>query len=396
MGTQLEKLRSELELELKNILDYWMRHTIDEQQGGFYGRISNENVVDTDAPKGLVLNARILWTFSAAYNFISDKKYLVIADRAFQYLTRYFYDQQYGGFYWSLDKWGQAIETKKQIYGIAFCCYAFSEYYKASQSISSLDYAKDCFNRIEQHAFDRERTGYLEAFTREWEPIADLRLSDKDANEKKTMNTHLHVLEAYSNLYRSWADERLGNRVRQLLANFADHILNKETGNLQLFFDENWNVRGETVSYGHDIEAAWLLLEAAETIDDKQWIEAARDLALQLSEATCEGLDTDGGLWYELENGKLVKQKHSWPQAEAMVGFFNAWQLSGKKKYLDHSIKSWQFIRQNILDKANGEWFWGINEDGSIMQQQDKVGFWKCPYHSSRACLEIIRRAIEH
>lgn len=385
-------LAMELAQELNNILEYWTQHTIDREHGGFYGRIGNDNVADTESPKGLVLNARILWTFSAAYNFTGNHACLPVAGRAFEYLINHFFDRENGGFYWSVDSYGRPLETKKQVYGIAFCCYAFAEYYRASRDIKSLLYAKHCFQKIEQFAFDELRTGYVEAFTQDWKPVGDLRLSNKDANEKKTMNTHLHVLEAYSGLYRSWPDQLLKKRISQLLANFADNILNSATGHLQLFFDENWNVKSGLISYGHDIEAAWLLTEAAETIDDKNWIARTKGHALQLAGAAARGLDSDGGLWYERENDQLVKQKHSWPQAEAMVGFYNAWQLSGDPAFLSYSIRSWQFIKQSILDKNNGEWFWGLNHDGTVMENEDKVGFWKCPYHSTRACMELMRR----
>jgi cellobiose epimerase len=389
---KLVKLKGELEKELGNILHYWMHNAVDEQCGGFYGKINNYNIVDINAPKGLVLNARILWAFSAAYNHTNAKQYLTIAGRAWQFLMNHFLDKQYGGFYWSIGKDGNIIEEKKQVYGIAFCLYGFSEYYKATNNIKALQQAKDCYTCIEQYSFDKDKGGYLEAFTRNWEPIRDLRLSAKDANEKKTMNTHLHVLEAYTNLYRVWNDEKLRNSIKQLLENFIDHIINNNTGHLHLFFDEDWQVKGDIVSYGHDIEAAWLLLEAAEIISDDELIEKLKNLSIKMAVAAAKGLDIDGGLWYEMEHDKLVGQKHSWPQAEAMVGFFNAWQLTGDKKYLQYVLNNWQFIQQYILDKENGEWFWGVNRDHTIMEEQDKAGFWKCPYHNSRACMEISKR----
>ncbi len=389
---QLEKLKLELESELQDILEYWITHTIDDEFGGFYGRISSENIVDNDTDRGLVLNARILWTFSRACLFTNDERHLQVATRAYDYITSRFFDQQYGGYYWAVDKCGKPTDTKKQVYGLAFCCYAFSEYYRAGRNQESLARAIACFNIIEQHAYDQERTGYLEAFSREWEPVHDMRLSTKDANEKKSANTHLHVLEAYTNLYRLWPDRALFKAIRGLLSDFSNHIVDKSSGHLQLFFDENWSVKSTTISYGHDIEAAWLLSEAALAIDDDEWIKATRSLGLQLCEAACTGLDKDGGLWYESVDGQLATQKHWWPQAEAVLGFFYTWQLSGESKYLDYCIRSWQFIKGNILDKENGEWFWGIGSDGAVMAGYDKVGFWKCPYHNSRACIEIAGR----
>ncbi|MGZ8524576.1 MAG: AGE family epimerase/isomerase [Chitinophagaceae bacterium] len=392
MIAELIHFKKELRQELVNILQYWMQYAVDDQHGGFYGKIDNDNNADADAPKGLVLNARILWAFSAAYDYTGEKKYRTTADRAFRYLIDRFSDQQYGGYYWSIDKEGNIIDGKKQVYGIAFCLYGFSEYYKATKNTEALEQSKNCYAIIEKYSLDKAKGGYLEAFTRHWHPIDDLRLSAKDANEKKTMNTHLHVLEAYTNLSRIWDDEKLQRSIKLLLENFINHIVDKETGHLQLFFDEDWKVKGDIVSYGHDIEAAWLLMEAAELTGDDVLIEKITGLCIKMSAAAAEGLDKDGGLWYELEHGQLVKQKHSWPQAEAMVGFFNAWQLTKDEKYLQYVLNNWQFIRQFILDKKNGEWFWGVNADHTIMEAQDKAGFWKCPYHNTRACLEIINR----
>ena len=389
---QLANLKLELESELKDILEYWMTYSIDERFGGFYGSIGNDNIVDNDADRSLVLNARILWTFSSASLFTNEERHLQIAARAYDYIVNFFFDHRYGGYFWAVDKHGVPTDTKKQVYGLAFCCYAFSEYYRASGNHESLAHAQACFGFIEQHASDQERSGYFEAFSREWTPVADMRLSAKDANEKKSANTHLHVLEAYTSLYRSWPDESLYHAIRRLLDDFSNYIVDKRSGHLQLFFDENWEVKGTTISYGHDIEASWLLVEAASVIEDEKLINTARCLGLQLAEAACAGLDQDGGLWYESVNDQFVRQKHWWPQAEAMVGFFNAWQLSGEMKYLDHCLRSWQFIKENIRDKENGEWFWGVGSNGEVMAGYDKAGFWKCPYHNSRACIEIAGR----
>jgi mannobiose 2-epimerase len=339
-----------------------------------------------------VLNARILWAFSAAYNHTREKQYLVIATRAWHFLMNHFLDKQFGGFYWSLGKDGDIADSKKQIYGIAFCLYGFSEYYKATDNPKVLQQAKYCYYCVERYSFDKERGGYLEAFTRNWDAISDLRLSTKDANEKKTMNTHLHVLEAYANLYKVWNDDNLRSSISQLLETFTRYIVNSDSGHLNLFFNEEWQVKGDIVSYGHDIEAAWLLLEAAEIIGDDELVKKIKSISVKMAAAAAKGLDIDGGLWYEVEHGKLVDQKHSWPQAEAMVGFFNAWQLTNDNKYLHYVLNNWQFIHQYIVDKENGEWFWGVNRDHTVMEGKDKAGFWKCPYHNSRACMEISKR----
>jgi len=392
MNTQ--EFKQEITEELTSILQYWMSHTVDEKNGGFIGRIDNDNKVYPEAPKGSVLNARILWSFSAAYTATKNKAYLRMAQRAYSYIQDHFIDKEYGGVFWSVDYKGNPLDTKKQIYALAFTIYACSEYYKCTAIEEAKQTAIALYNLIQKYSYDAKRGGYLEAFARNWEPMEDSRLSDKDANEKKTMNTHLHILEAYTNLYRIWPDEKLGFHQRGLLTDFLQHILNQQTGHLHLFFDENWKVKGETISYGHDIEASWLLLEAAEILQDETLIAPCKKIAVKMTAAVVEGIDTDGGLWYEYEPGtsQLIKQKHWWPQAEAMIGFINAWQISKEGKYLQHACNSWEFIKQYILDKKEGEWLWGIKEDHSRMKQEDKVGIWKCPYHNARACMEIMKR----
>lgn len=384
--------KKELKEELENILRYWVKHTIDPEEGGFYGRIDGDDKVVPGAPKGVVLNSRILWTFSAARHYTNEPAYRQVAKRAYEYLLAHFLDREYGGVYWSLDHTGAVLNDRKQIYGLAFCLYGLSEYYIATGEQRALDEATALFRLIERHSYDPDQKGYYEAFARDWAPLEDLRLSGKDANVQKTMNTHLHILEAYANLYRAWPDALLQERIKGLLEVFDRYMIEKTTGHLVLFFDGDWTVRSSLVSYGHDIEAAWLLQESAIITGDKEWIDRTKQLVLKMARAAAEGLDEDGGLWYEREGEMLVREQHWWPQAEAMIGFFNAWQISGDDGWLQRSLASWEFVRSYIRDPKGGEWWWGVQADHSPMPGQDKAGFWKCPYHNSRACMEIIRR----
>ncbi|CAN5547616.1 cellobiose 2-epimerase [soil metagenome] len=394
MHQKIQILKQELQEELNNILNYWMEHTIDETNGGFYGSVLNDNSVKSNAAKGVVLNARILWTFSAACNFQKDQQYLVIAERAMHYIIDHFGDKEYGGVYWSVDAKGNMLEGRKQIYGLAFCIYGMSEYYAATKNRLALQYAIELYKCIELHSYDTVHKGYFEAFSKEWQSLNDLRLSAKDANEKKTLNTHLHIIEAYANLYKVWPDETLKDKIEELLYLFDQRFINHETGHLRLFFDEHWKEKVDVISYGHDIEAAWLLLQCAEIIQHDFWLEKFKKRAIAITQAAMRGLDKDGGLWYEYEQHTkhLIKEKHWWPQAEAMIGFFNACQLSRDEKYIELALQTWQFIKDHLLDKNNGEWYWGVTEDYSIMEEQDKAGFWKCPYHNARACMEILQR----
>ncbi|MBA0883125.1 AGE family epimerase/isomerase [Flavobacterium undicola] len=393
MSKQLKQLQSELTTELNNILDYWSKFTIDTKKEGFIGQIDSNDHINYQAEKGSVLNARILWTFSAAYQLTKKEEHKCIAKRAFDYIVNHFYDTEFGGVFWSVHYDGTPKDTKNQIYAIAFVIYGMTEYYAISKEEKALEIAINLYQKIQEYCYDPVNKGYLEAFTREWKNIDDLRLSDKDANEKKTMNTHLHIVEGYANLYKVWKNENLRNVIVELLEVIETHFINEATGHLKLFFDENWTEKPDVISYGHDIEASWLLLQCAEIVGNQKLIDNYTKYAIQITDATFEGIDNDGGLWYEydLKTSELVTEKHWWPQAELIIGFYNSYQLTAKEIYLDVVLKNWAFVKKYILDTKNGEWYWGLNADYSLMPK-DKAGFWKCPYHNGRACIELISR----
>ncbi|MBL0359317.1 MAG: AGE family epimerase/isomerase [Chitinophagaceae bacterium] len=390
----LIQYKAELSTELDAILAYWAKNTFDSINGCFAGRIDENNIIQPGAPKGSVLNSRILWAFSAAYSLANREEYLHLARVACNYIIKNFIDGKYGGVYWTLHANGKPLDTKKQVYALAFTIYGCSAYHQASNDELAKNTAIELYRVIEQFSFDEECTGYLDAFTRDWKEMDDIRLSAKDANEKKTMNTHLHILEAYTALYKIWPDDSLKGKIILLIKNFIEYIIDSRSHHLMLFFDEWWNVKSGTISYGHDIEASWLLLEAAEATGDGHLIAACKNIAVKIAVAAAEGVDKDGGLFYEYEPGRdhFIKEKHSWVQAEAMVGFFNAWQISGDVNFLNQSLQSWNYTKEFIRDHQYGEWYWGRAADGTVMKGQDKAGIWKCPYHNTRACIEIISR----
>ena len=377
------------EILTENILPFWATKMVDLENGGFYGRIDGKDMLHTHANKGAVLNARILWTFSAAYRSLNIPEYKQLAVRAFEYIKQYFVDTTYGGIYWELDYQGNPVNRKKQVYAQSFALYAFSEFYRATGNKEALMLAKDFFFLIERTS-DEILGGYFEAFTEDWQPIDDMRLSTKDANEKKTMNTHLHVLEAYTNLYRIWDSPQLKKAQCKLINIFTTYILNQKTSHLNLFFDEKWNVKSTIVSYGHDIEAAWLLLEAAEVLDDQGLLETVSTISLKIATAASEGLQPDGSLIYEKDGTHIDYDRHWWVQAEAVVGFTYAYKYSSKTKYKDMASNVWTYIQHQLIDSNQGEWHWSRKADGSINRLEDKAGFWKCPYHNSRCCFEMI------
>jgi len=386
-----ERFRTEMKTELENILSYWIKNAVDQENGGFIGKIDGNDVKYPKADKGLVLNSRILWTFSAAYIHNPKPEYKMMAQRAYAYLMKYFWDNKNGGGYWSVDYKGNPKEKHKQIYGQGFMLYGLSEYYRAFGDKAALNSAIELFKLIEKHGFDKINGGYFEVATENWKLTEDKVITQGKTDQKKSMNTHLHIIEPYTNLYRVWKDPFLKKQLYGLLNNFTEHIIDKKTQTQILFLTDDWQPRSEIISYGHDIEASWLLLETAEVLHDKQWIEKIKPYSIGLSKAAQKGIDTDGGMYYETEEGHTKTQKDWWPQAEAMVGFYNSFEISKDKTYFDQALKSWDFIKENLVSKT-GEWYWGINADGQALFKMDKVGMWKCPYHNARACMEMIRR----
>ncbi|WP_349831237.1 cellobiose 2-epimerase [Bacteroides fragilis] len=388
-----EILKQEMQKELTTrILPYWMERMVDQENGGFYGRITGQEELMPRADKGAILNARILWTYSAAYRLLGREEYKEMANRAKRYLIDHFYDSEFGGVYWSLNYRGEPLDTKKQIYAIGFAIYGLSEFHRATGDPEALMYAVRLFNDIEFHSFDGLKNGYCEALTREWNEIADMRLSEKDANERKTMNTHLHILEPYTNLYRVWKDARLERQLYNLIGLFTEKILDKDTSHLQLFFDDDWQSKYPVVSYGHDIEASWLLHEAARVLGDAGLIAEIEPVVKKIAAAASEGLTSDGGMIYEknLTTGHIDGDYHWWVQAETVVGYYNLFRYFGDRGALQHSIDCWEFIKRHLTDDVHGEWFWSLRADGSLNRDDDKAGFWKCPYHNGRMCIELL------
>ena len=406
-----------------NILRFWLDKMQDQEHGGFYGRIDGSGVLHPEAEKGAILNARILWSFSAAYRVLGNQEYLDAATRAKDYIIEHFIDKEYGGVYWSLDYKGEPLDTKKQFYAIGFAIYGLTEYARATGDREALEYALDLYDCIEEHAFDREHNGYIEACTREWGEIADMRLSELDANYPKSQNTHLHIIEPYTNLLRCLKElraqescnyvpvlgsvlpvgvtvpvelqARVEGSVRNLIDIFTDYILNPETHHLDLFFEMDWTRgAGRLESYGHDIECSWLMHEAALVLGDQKVLDKVEKIIVQVAKASEKGLRPDGSMIHEanLDTGHVDDDLHWWVQAENVVGWYDIYQYYGDEDALKKAVRCWQYIKENLVDTINGEWFWSRHPDGTLNTVDDKAGFWKCPYHNSRMCLEIIER----
>lgn len=392
---KLNWLKKFAENELNNnILPFWKSNMVDSENGGFYGQINYNMQVIHDAPKGLILNSRLLWTFSAAYSYTRSEEDLSMASRAYKYLKGFFYDDIYGGYYWSVRNTGEPNDTKKQIYALAFAMYGFSEYYKITREPDALARAIALFKIIEDHAFDKDHNGYIDAYARDWSEMDDIRLSEGDMNVPKTMNTHLHVIEAYANLYTVWKDSLLKSRLENLVRIFLGKIISSKDYHLNLFFSKEWDSKSSVISYGHDIEAGWLIHESALIHGSELLIREVEKVVPKITDVALQGLSPLGGLFHEGDRkGKHVdNQLEWWPQAEAMVGLLNSYEITKNEKYLDYALQIGRFTNDYIIDRINGEWHYRVDSEGKPVESYVKAGFWKCPYHNGRTCLEIIKR----
>ncbi len=394
--TDLIRYREEVLNELTDdILAYWLRNIIDFDSGGFQGSVNGQGTADPTADKGVILATRILWTFSRAYSRLGNEKYIRAAELMYRYLRDHFLDREHGGVFWLVDHKGKPLDTTKKFYGQAFAIYAFSEFSQASGDRQALDEAKKIFHMVERYGRDPIEGGYLDALGRDWAPVQDTRLSEKDLNTPKSMNTNLHILEAYSLLAQYDPAGPVIESLESLLNVFLEKIImpNRHFG---LFFDMEWNEVSGNISYGHDIEGSWLLIEAAEATRRESLLKKVTPIAVSMAQAVLgEGLDAQGGVLNEKEaDGSLKPGKEWWMQAEAMVGFFNAYEMTGKDLYFEKSKLAWEYCKKYFL-RPGGEWFAGINDNGMPDIKREIAGLWKCPYHTGRACLEILERTGE-
>jgi mannobiose 2-epimerase len=373
--------------EAEALLEWWLENSPDPEDGGFYGEIDPSGVPVPKANKSVILNTRLLWFFSAMARHLKSDAALQQAERAASYISDHFLDPDNGGLYWDLDHSGKIADSKKQAYAQAFGIYGFSEYYRASGDTRARDIARQLLQQIEAHYWDRDHGGYAEALSRDWGLTGEVRLSEKETNHPKTMNTHLHILEAYSNLHAVAPDPSSESALKRALDIFSERFAGGD--HLKLFFDADWTDRTQSVSFGHDVEAAWLMWEAALVLGDEDRVDRVRPQVLRLTDATLsEGWNPDGGLAYERHHsGHTDFAGEWWGQAEAMIGFVNAWELTGQRHYLDATARIWDHIKSCYRAPGNNEWTWYASNAGKPPVY--KAGQWKCPYHNGRAMQEL-------
>ena len=444
-----DSIKNEL---FNDILPYWEKNARDTRIGceGFFGSIENSGKQNPLTSRSIVMTSRFLWTYSAAARFTKNKAYLEMADFAYKTIVTKFWDKNHGGVFWQVHPDGAPDVSKKQIYGEAFCCYGLSEYAAALKELREgedfpcghtslcptlssggsddtpatplseecMNLALDIFNLLENNARDYKDGGYIEACATDWTPTTDMILSPKDMNCPKSMNTNLHVMEAYTNLYRNlpvvFPDaesvlQETCNALYELVKVTVEKILQKNA-HLAMFFDMEWNSLSDEISYGHDIEASWLLWEAACELHNEELKSEIRNTVIRVADvALSEGFDHQNGC---MENFLFPAGKHEvseetkktsspfrdrtrvwWNQAEAMNGFYNAWEMTGERKFSDACLKQWNWILNFQIDKTGGEWWNSVDINGKPLLKEDKGGNWKTSYHNGRTCLELLRRS---
>ena len=395
MEKELKTFKEECLKECDEILKWWEKNTLDEKNGGFIGQVDFDMTKHPEADKALVLNSRLLWTFSAAYRVFKKEEYLKLANRAYDYMIDKFINKKSNGVYWSLDCEGKPKNDRNQIFGLAFTICVLCEYYRATKKEEALDVSMKLFNSIEQKSLDTKYNGYLDAFSSDWKMLEDMRLSPTDKNEPKTMNTHLHILIGYANLYRVHKDDKVKESLKNLINLFFDKLIDTERGAINLFFDFDWTHKSDNDSYGHDMETSWLLWDAVNVLGDEEIIKKAKPIVLKMVEHSLRcAFDKDGGLMSSGKDEKVADtDKCWWVQTETVIALLNAYQLTKDKKYVDDALLTWDFIKKYMIDHKDGEWHGKVSKDEHKPYTEEvKAGAWKCPYHNSRMCMEVAER----
>ncbi|MBP5179725.1 MAG: AGE family epimerase/isomerase [Clostridiales bacterium] len=393
---------------VKDLIPYWLS-LYDERYGGFYGYVSADGTVDTRADKGCILNSRILWAMSSCYKLcmdaglsetkLQDAGYSSVniidcARHAYEYFRDHYFDPEFGGIYWSVTYDGKPADTTKHAYNHAFAIYALCEYYEITHDMEAFKLAYYLKNCIENMFTDE--IGYLESFSRDFTLDSNPHLSENGVSAYRTMNTLFHIMEAYTELYRINKETRdvfLIRKIMNVLDIFDKKIFNYEKGRLEVFFDREYNSIIDLRSIGHDVEMSWVLDRTCDILGDKDLIEEFAPFSLKLAEESLEYGFDGFSMAYEVERGVVKESRAWWVQAEAIVGFINAYMKTGDKKYKDAARRTWEFVRNHMITKTRpAEWYNEVAQDGTPDMSLPLVAEWKCPYHDIRMCIELLRR----
>ena len=387
MGRFVKEIEEEL---TQKLIPFW-ENLRDEEYGGFYGYMGYDLKVQKDYEKGCILNSRILWFFANAYMTLGEEKLKEDADHAYAFLKEKCLDKEYGGMFWSVTYDGKPSDTTKHTYNQAFALYALSSYYRLTKNPNAKQLAYQLFDLIQEKAFDG--AGYLEAFDRNWKPASNEKLSENGVMASRTMNTLLHVFEAYSGFYRATKDERVAEAMRTILQIYQEKVFNPERNRQEVFFDLDYNSLIDLHSYGHDIESSWLIDDGCSLLGDAALNQTIFAMDDRLAEGIYQTAYRNHSVLNECENGVDDETRVWWVQAESVLGFYHMYEKHGNCQYLQAAQDIFSYIEQYFLvSDHKSEWFWAVDKDGKPMQNLDIVNGWKCPYHNGRMCLELIRR----
>ena len=395
MNEGCSKLLQWAEKDIVDLMTWWSNNTVDEKNGGFYGTVRGDNTPDEQADKFIVLNARLVWTFSTCYEITKNPKYKELAQRAYEYFTKYFHDDKYGGFFTSVDCKGQPLHKHKFVYGNSFAIYGLSEYARVFNCDAARVLAKETVDLMDKNMWDPIYLGYYETASRDWSYTPHKIMIHRDAKNEKTQNTHLHIIEAYTNLLRVDDSKRLRARVRELLYIFFHKIINRDTWHLYYYQSRDWKPTTPDFTLGHDIECSWLLYETAEILHEPEALADAKNPCINMARAVydiafadCGAIHTD----YEPEHDRYSDAFSWWEQSEAVVGFLNAYQMTKEEKFLDASLTVLDYIDKHFIDRKFGGWYARVQLDGAPITTIDKCNAYICPYHNARMDVEIIKR----
>ncbi|MCL2054271.1 MAG: AGE family epimerase/isomerase [Oscillospiraceae bacterium] len=386
----IKTLKFECKQELtERLIPFWDKLR-DDEYGGFYGYVDSELAVDKKADKGLVLTSRILWFYSSCYSIIGGESNLSNARHAYEFVKNKCLDEKNGGVYWMMSHDGQVTDDRKYTYCQSFAIYALCAYYEASKDAEALELALELFDVVEKKCSDE--ISYGDSFSADFKLCLNDELSENGITAEKTMNTVLHLIEAYTVLYAASNRQDIAERVYFLLKLTKEKLFDEKDNKLFVFFTRDMRVLGDVHSYGHDIEAAWLIDRACKVLENEALIDEWRERGLLIAQNILETAFENDAVNNERCGSEIDKTRVWWVQAESVVGFINAYEQSGELRYLDAALRVWEYIKNVQIDKRPlSEWHDSVGFDGNPKTAR-MAGTWKCPYHNGRMCVEVLKR----
>ena len=363
-----------------DLIPFW-NNLYDSEYGGFYGSADSDNNINKTSPKSAVLQTRILWFYSSCYKALKDKNLFEYASRQFDFIIKYMIDENDGGIFWDVEYDGKVKDRQKHTYALAFALYSISAYYSVSKNKSAFDAAQRLFNLIERDY--KDEYGYTEVFS----------LDKSVKGSARTMNTLLHIIEAYTEYHAAVNTAESRKALEYSLDLVRTKAYNDDLCRIECNFDEFMNPVGDVLSYGHDIEASWIVYRACEILGND---EILSDLSPKLDKLTqnviSKGFVDNGrnGIYYECKNNIDNTYRSWWVMSEAIVALVHRYNLYKDKQSIYLAENVWDYVKKYFIS-PHGEWHTQVDEKGEAIKSRSGLcGAWKCPYHNGRMCLELM------